>query len=161
MISIDSQENEGTTIDIYLPAVKSSKSEIASKESLELVYGKGTVLCIDDEEIIHNLLGSLLNKLGYDLISAYGGREGIEKYKEQKEEIDCIILDLTMPEMDGRETYTHLKQIDPQVNVILSTGYGKQIDMESLEMDGIKHVLSKPYTINILSNILDKVINLK
>jgi PAS domain S-box-containing protein len=160
MLSLHSKVNEGTTIDIYLPALESTKSTILPKQSLDIIYGKGTILCIDDEEIIHDLLGSLLPKLGYDLISAYNGIEGIKKYKEQKENIDCVLLDLTMPEMDGRETFTHLKQIDPKVNVILSTGYGKQIDMESLEMEGIKYVLSKPYTINKLSNILDKVINL-
>ncbi len=160
MLSLHSQDNEGTTIEIYLPAVESTRPTIIPKVD-DLIYGKGLILCIDDEAIIHDLLASLLPKLGYDLISAYGGLEGIEKYKEHKENIDCIILDLTMPDMDGRETYTHLKQIDPQVSVILSTGYGKQIDMDSLELEGIKYVLSKPYTINKLSSILNKVINLK
>ncbi|MCY3413693.1 MAG: PAS domain-containing protein [Candidatus Heimdallarchaeota archaeon] len=155
LINLESEVGKGTLIEIYLPAGGTLENPLKPAE--KLIQGDGTILCIDDEDSIHVLLKNMLPKLGFTIISAYNGMEGIELFQKHKNALVGVILDLTMPEMNGKEVFQKIKSIDSGVKVILSTGYGKQVDLDSLKAEGILHVLPKPYTIYELSAILAKI----
>ena len=81
-----------------------------------------TILLIDDEEIVINISEMMLKRLGYKVLKAHNGDEGLQVFEENKSKIDLIISDLEMPEMDGREAMDKVREIDPQIKVILSSG---------------------------------------
>lgn len=118
----------------------------------------GTILIIDDEELIRELARDVLEMNGYKIVCARDGIEGVTIYKEKKEEIDCIILDLTMPRMSGRETYIKLKEIDKQVKIILSTGHGKNETAQEIIALGVQGIIQKPYRIEDLLHTVEKTL---
>ncbi|KKL46353.1 hypothetical protein LCGC14_2346410, partial [marine sediment metagenome] len=122
LINLRSKKGKGTTFNIYLPA---SAKEIVQEEEFsgEVMKGTETVLLVDDEETIAEVGQELLETLGYTVLPAMSGKEAIEIYKKNKDEIDMVLLDMIMPEMGGSETYDRLKKINPDIKVLLSSGY--------------------------------------
>ncbi|MFV2016682.1 MAG: response regulator, partial [Candidatus Heimdallarchaeota archaeon] len=124
------------------------------KEKLNL----GLVLIVDDEENLRFILERMLAILGYNSISAENGLEGVNIFKERYDEIDAVILDMVMPIMDGKEAFLQMKLIDPNVKVIVSSGY--DIDKYSQIMDfGVSALLDKPYSIDLLSKTIEKLLS--
>ena len=121
-IDVDSEKGKGTTFSIYLPAIE---KVIEEKKVLsdELVKGKGTVLLVDDEEMVLEVGEELLTHLGYEVLLAENGQEALELYKKNQNEIDLVLLDMVMPVMGGGETFDRMKEIDTNVKVLLSSGY--------------------------------------
>ena len=106
------------------------------------------------------MLEKMIQKLGYKSIIAGNGMEALNIYENQGEKIDGIILDMKMPKMDGKETFIKLKLLDPQIKVLLSTGYGKnELAQEILDL-GANDLLLKPYKIDKLRNSLKKLLNI-
>ena len=129
------------------------------KTDRELLFrGKETVLIIDDEEAVIKITQKLLKKLGYKTITADSGESAIEIYKKKHEEIDLIILDLGMPGMGGRRCLEILVEFDPQVKVVIASGYSD----DGLIKDNIKHGAKayaiKPYTLDEISKVIRKVL---
>ena len=160
-ISVESELGVGTVVSIYLLAsdkAPASKPQ-ASLESLS--KGSGRVLLMDDEQMILNVITKLIKKLGYDVESAKTGEEAIEIYKKSKQEnkpISVIIMDLTIPGgMGGKEAIKELVKIDPNVKVIVSSGYSDDPIMAEFAMYGFKGVLAKPYDLSSLSAELARV----
>ncbi|MCD4656794.1 MAG: PAS domain S-box protein [Planctomycetes bacterium] len=151
----------GTTFFIYLPA---SIKEIGNSEvtSEEAIGGEGTILVMDDEEIIRNLAQSLLTHLGYKTILAQDGKQAIEIYKnavKNNETIDLLIMDLTVPGgMGGKEALQKIIQIDPNVKALVSSGYYADPVLAEFKKYGFKGVLEKPYDISELSKIVGDTI---
>jgi PAS domain S-box-containing protein len=157
-IDVDSEMGSGTTFSIFLPATEQA---IEAEKDLpgELLEGKGTVLLVDDEEMVLDAGGRMLKRLGYDVLSAKGGQEALELYEKNQNGIDMILLDMIMPDMGGGKTFDRLKGINPKVKVLLSSGY--DIDGEAKEIleRGCDAFIQKPFNIEQLSQKVMKVMH--
>ncbi|NMA46261.1 MAG: response regulator, partial [Lentisphaerae bacterium] len=108
--------------------------------------GQGeTILLVDDEEMIWDVISDMLSTLGYKVILAENGREAVEIYQNNPGEVDLILLDMIMPEMNAREAFFLLKKIDPEVKVLLSSGYVSEEDAQDVLNAGAQGFLRKPY----------------
>lgn len=149
-IDVHSKRGHGTTFRIYLPASEMgvSKKEIA-KAKIE--KGKETLLIVDDEEMVLEVSQEMLETLGYTALTAKGGKEAVEMYQAHKENIDVVILDMIMPDMGGGETYDELKGINPQVKVLLSSGYSINGQASEILKRGCDGFIQKPFDVKDLS----------
>ncbi|MDD5169803.1 MAG: response regulator [Syntrophales bacterium] len=149
-IHVYSEKGHGTTFRIYLPA--SRKDVVAEDTSLgKLIGGHETILVIDDEKIVTEVTGQMLKGLGYDVLSAETGPEAIELFKLETDKIGVVILDMIMPGMGGGEVFDKLKAIDPDVKVILSSGYSINGHAEAIMARGVRAFLQKPFSLKELS----------
>ena len=121
-VEVYSEIGQGTTFNIYLPA---SEKEAVKEEKVheEVIKGTERVLLVDDEDIILDVGSRILEKLGYEVLIANNGKKAIEIFKENADRIDMVILDMVMPDMGGGDTYDRLKEIDPDIKTLLSSGY--------------------------------------
>lgn len=156
-INFYSEPNKGTRINVYFP-VYLGKIEEGVHE--DVLMGKGeTVLVIDDEMYICDLYSDVLSKAGYKVIRTTDAREGVRIFKENPE-INIVILDIVMPQMNGREVFQILTQLNPEVKVILSSGYSKDIfaDIDRMINSGAKAFMQKPVSpktlLATISNVL-------
>lgn len=144
--SIISNLDKGTTFSIYLPLLESApKSKALKKASPALDMNDICILLIDDEAMIRELTTDLLEERGFTVTTAENGMEGIDFYKKSWREIDLVILDMIMPELGGRETLIELKKINPDINVIISSGFSVPSNVDNiLDKKKVIH-LPKPY----------------
>ncbi|MBA7646690.1 Sensor histidine kinase RcsC [subsurface metagenome] len=158
IINVFTQKGEGTTFDIYLPA--SEKEVIEEKKLPEAVLkGTETVLFVDDEDMIVGIGEKTLKRMGYDVITAKNGKEAIELYKENKARVDIVVLDMIMPEMGGGETYDRLKEINPNVKVLLSSGYSIEGQANEIIKRGCDGFIQKPFRMRLLSRKIREVLD--
>ena len=116
-----------------------------------MIIKKSAVLLVDDEEIVLEVWNQILQKMGYFVIEAKNGKDAIEIYKVKKSRISLVIIDLSMPVMDGERTSERLKAINPEIKILLSTGWnlaGRAAEKLKYCCDGI---IQKPYTMKELS----------
>lgn len=156
-IDVYSEKGKGTTFNIHLPVSKSEKSLNDRNEIPEqaIQKGEGTVLVVDDEEMIVEVGSMILEKMGYDVLVARSGEEALRMYKENG--IDMVILDMIMPGMGGGETFEGLKRIDQSVKVILSSGYSINSQATEILNRGCRGFIQKPFTMAELSSKLREV----
>lgn len=151
---------QGTTFYIYLPAIeaKGMAQRAEGMEQEEMNPGKETILLVDDEEMILDVGQALLKALGYKVLIAGSGKEALEIYKKNKEKIDLVILDMIMPVTGGGETYDRMKEINPDIKVLLSSGYS--IDGQATEIlkRGCDGFIQKPFTMKELSQSIREVL---
>jgi two-component system, cell cycle sensor histidine kinase and response regulator CckA len=158
-IAVASKINEGSTFDFYLPA---SFKEVVKEKSFEktLLKGSETILIIDDEDMIIDVTSRMLKKLGYKFLIAQSGHEALELFAAEKNHIDLVILDMIMPGMGGKDTYEALKKINPDVKILLSSGYSISGEAMELINRGCNGYIQKPFSYAQLSlrmrEILDK-----
>jgi signal transduction histidine kinase/CheY-like chemotaxis protein len=114
----------------------------------------GTVLLADDEQTVLRVSRRMLVRLGFDVITASDGWEALQTYRSRADEIDVVILDLTMPNMNGEETYNAIRELDPDVVQVLSSGYDERSALEGLDVSELAGFLPKPYTVHKLANVL-------
>ena len=136
----------------------SSKKEFKVKTN-SLSEQEKTILLIDDEETVINISEMMLKRLGYSVLKAYSGYEGLKLFKENKSKIDLIISDLEMPKMNGKEVMDKLREIDPQIKVMLSSGTLTNADEKNVMNKGFNGFLKKPYNINTLCEKMAQIIN--
>jgi PAS domain S-box-containing protein len=150
IIDVYSKKGKGTTFNIYLPA---SEKEIIEEKRLpeEFIKGSGTILLVDDEDRIIDVCSELLKTMGYDVLTAQSGKEAIEAYRTNKEDVDMVILDMIMPDMSGGETYDKLLGTNSKIKVLLSSGYS--IDGQAAEIleRGCDGFIQKPFNMKELS----------
>jgi PAS domain S-box-containing protein len=152
VINVYSEVGHGTTFNVYLPASRKGLRVVEPIEVPEkLVKGAETVLIIDDEEMIIKVSREILEALGYNVITALSGREGVEAYGRRKDEIDLVILDMIMPDMEGAKAFEELKVINPAVKVLLCSGYTLNNEAEAILARGCKAFMQKPFNIQSLS----------
>ena len=121
--------------------------------------GKETILLVDDEEAILEVNGEALKMLGYKVLTARGGTEAMKVYASRQSEIDLVILDLVMPDQDGRETFERLRALHPQVCVILASGYSANGIVGDIMSRGCKAFIQKPFDIQKLSLTVRSVLD--
>jgi len=166
IITIESEQRKGTKVTLYLPSCGEKTQVLLTEREPEKVTPpkssdetQGVILIVDDEAMIRNSVKRLLEKMGYVVLTAAGGRDALKVYDEQKEQISLVILDLIMPEMDGTETFYALKNIDAEVRILLSSGYSKDNKIEKLLKSGATGFVSKPFDLKGLSDSIDKALN--
>jgi CheY-like chemotaxis protein len=156
-ISVTSKPGQGSEFSVYLPAVLGDAPVGERRESMDAVSGRGEVLVVDDEPRVLEFLEKGLTRLGYEVLTAESGNRACEIYSSKSGEINCVLLDLIMPGMSGLEAYARLRDINPGVRVILSSGYSSgRIRREAVEA-GSPEFLEKPYTLEELSQALQKI----
>lgn len=160
-ISVESRLGVGTSFYIYLPA---SEKAVSGRQSLEgtLIKGNGKILVMDDEALIRDMIGEMLRSLGYEVEDSKNGDEAFESYRralESKQPFDLIILDLTIPGgPGGAETLQKIRNSDPAVRAIVSSGYSHDPVMAEYEKFGFKGILRKPFNIMNLSETVHAVL---
>jgi PAS domain S-box-containing protein len=162
-VTVESQIGVGTTFTIYLPrSLKDCVSSNATNQE-QLIKGQGRILIMDDEKMIRDVTGKMLEYLGYEVDYAEDGSKAIEQYKNASDSgngFDVIIMDLTIPGgMGGKETIQKLLEIDPQVKAIVSSGYSGDPIMSDYKKYGFSGVIGKPYELESLGGMLHSVIN--
>jgi CheY-like chemotaxis protein len=156
-IDVYSEKGEGTTFNIYFPA--SGQEAVKEKEIGEkLIRGTETVLLVDDEDIIIDVGKDILKTLGYKVLLARGGEEALIVYKKNQDKIDMVILDMIMPDMGGGETYDKLKEINPDIKVLLSSGYSIDGQANEILERGCDGFIQKPYKTGELSKKIWEVL---
>ena len=153
IIRVDSEPGKGSTFRVYLP-VSTQTVTLPSPPVKSLAGGTETILVVDDEEVIRDVARRILCAAGYTVLTAENGVQAVELFRQRREEIDLVILDMIMPEMSGEETFTRLREIDPQVRTLLSSGYSQEGRAEHILKAGVRGFLQKPYTIE---DVLHKV----
>ncbi|MGB5750390.1 MAG: response regulator [Desulfobacterales bacterium] len=157
IIRVYSEKNHGTTFNIYLPASDVEKVEDI-EISTEMIKGNEAILLVDDEKSTIQVEKLMLRELGYQVVSALSGKEAIELYKEKMVDLDLVALDMIMPEMNGKDTYDALKKINPEVKVLLVSGYSLNKQIEELMEKGCNGFIQKPFDIKQLSHKLREVL---
>ncbi|HEX7415835.1 MAG TPA: response regulator [Smithellaceae bacterium] len=161
-INVYSEKGQGTTFNIYLPeSIKRDGKDKENKtdETNEIIKGAGIILLVDDEPMILNVGRKILETLGYTIITAQDGTSAIELYKQSKKSIDLVILDMVMPEMGGGEVFDEIKKINPEVKVLLSSGYSLNGQASRIINRGCVGFIQKPFTIRDISSQLHKIID--
>ena len=158
IINVYSREGEGTTFNIFLPA---SEKKIVKEKMLqkEILKGTETVLLVDDEEMIIDVARDVLEKLGYEVLTAKSGKEAIEIYRINQKKIDMVILDMVMPEMGGGDTYDKLRDVNPDIKVLLSSGYSIDGQADKILSRGCDGFIQKPFDIKSLSLEIRKTLD--
>lgn len=153
-IHVESTVGKGSTFRVLLPAVAADEKLVATITEQESVWrGGGRILLVDDEESVRAVAARMLERLGFDVDLAPNGRQAIERFAAHPFGYSAVILDLTMPEMDGIEVLTRLRALRPDVPVFLSTGYD-EADVTEQVRKSISGVLHKPYTLAALRELL-------
>jgi len=160
-INVYSEAGEGTSFYIYLPAASEHEAIRIEETPKTIARGTETVLLVDDEEFIIDVGRDLLNQLGYKVMVATGGKEAIDHYGKHHNEIDIVIIDMIMPDLSGSIAFDRLREINPNVKVLLSSGYS--IDGQATEIlkRGCDGFIQKPFTTSELSQKLREILGPK
>lgn len=158
-IRVQSQLGKGTTFQLYFP-VSTAPAPLApitqaTSPAIEPSQG-GKILVIDDEVHVREAVNDILELDGYEVLSAASGQEGIALYQKEKERIQLVLLDLSMPGMDGMATFQELQALNPQIRVLLSSGYSEQEATEQFMDKGLAGFLQKPYSAGTLLTAVKK-----
>ena len=158
-VSVQSEVGKGTTFELFLPADEGVAAVDGSEPERQSIYGRGLVLVVDDEEPVRQVVSSMLTELGYSVVTAGNGQEGIEIFRKRRSEIDLVILDVTMPVLDGVACFGELRQIDPEVRVVVSTGHAVDRAAQLLLDRGARGFVQKPFVKSDLSQALAKALS--
>ncbi|MFZ0132242.1 MAG: PAS domain S-box protein [Desulfobacterales bacterium] len=157
IIDFTSQPGKGTTFFIYLPATDQSIAP-EDEPAAGILRGSETLLVVDDEEYILKACRAMLGEMGYTVLTARGGKEATAVLREHGDRIALVILDMIMPGMDGRETFRRLKQIDPQVKVLIASGYSIDEIASDMLLLGCDDFIQKPFDTYHISKMIRKVL---
>ncbi|MFW5829097.1 MAG: response regulator, partial [Planctomycetota bacterium] len=158
-VAVRSTAGKGTTFELYLPLSDESVApggEVVAHQ--EPGRQTGTLLIIDDEESLRLIATDLLLELGYEVLQAEDGTDGVRQYGHHKDDVDLIILDMQMPGLSGEETFALLRQIDEQVPILLMSGYSREGSVEQLLHSGAAGFVQKPYRLAQLSQAVQQAL---
>jgi nitrogen-specific signal transduction histidine kinase len=153
LLTLDSEEGVGTTFSVLLPrAPVPSPALPPSKPGLAL--DRARILIVDDEAMVRRVLKRELEAAGHSVVCAADGQEGVDVFRREADSIDCVLLDLSMPKLDGEEVFRELRKIRRDATVILSSGYAEEEIIERFHGAELAGVLKKPFQEH---ELLDKV----
>lgn len=156
-IEVESEKGRGSTFKVYLPA--STKTvRTTAKSATPISKAIGTILLVDDEEVVREVGEKILKVLGYKVLVAGGGPEAIEIFKKHHHSINLVLLDIIMPQMSGGEVYDRLKEISPEVKVLLSSGYSIDGEASKIMARGCNGFIQKPFDILQLSQSIRSIL---
>ncbi len=145
-ISVESEPGKGSVFYMYFPAHKAASVSVPKPENGACIpEGKETILIVDDEPALRESLAEILQWSGYEVIKAESGLSALNIFKIQKEKINLVITDIGMPVMDGIRLFEQMKAVDPDVKVLVATGYQGETSTDNLLRKGVVDILTKPY----------------
>jgi PAS domain S-box-containing protein len=150
-VKVSSHIDKGSLFTVLLPLHDAQSGRSVQIARRPAAYGSGTILVVDDEDIIRQLLTEMLQEMGFNVLSACDGIEALEVYHSHWRAIDLVIMDLIMPRLSGKETFRAMRDINPEARVILATGYSRETTMQEALEDGILGFLHKPFGTEELS----------
>lgn len=156
-INVYSEVGTGTVFHLYLPCTENETVKEKSQKTT-LVKSSGTILLIDDEEIIRATGKFQLQNMGFTVLLADNGKKGVELYRQNKDSIVLVITDMIMPEMYGSEAFRKIKEIDKNCKVVVSSGYVKDESLSALKEEGLAGFIQKPFRIEELRTLLNQVL---
>jgi two-component system cell cycle sensor histidine kinase/response regulator CckA len=157
-IDVHSKAGEGSTFAIYLPA-SDERVDSDKKLSAKTIEGEGRILLVDDEEMVTEVSDRMLQRLGFKVTIANSGKEAVDLYRKNIDGFDLVILDMIMPGMSGGETFDRLIELNPDINVLLSSGYSINDQVRMILDRGCAGFLQKPFTIVQLSRRIDEILS--
>ncbi|MBT8332749.1 MAG: PAS domain S-box protein, partial [Deltaproteobacteria bacterium] len=157
-IEVTSERGQGTTFTIFLPATLKAIDGHDDAEA-ELIRGSGMLMVVDDEELVLNVAANMLEKLGYTALKAQNGSEAVAIFEANKDKVKMVVLDIIMPDMGGSDVYDKIKGINPDVKVLLASGYS--VDGQAIELleRGCDGFMQKPFTMEELSGKVEQILN--
>jgi two-component system, cell cycle sensor histidine kinase and response regulator CckA len=141
-----SQPGQGSTFKVLFPATEKQPVTAASRPVADALAGYGTILVIDDEQIVRHTAKTMLESYGYSVLVAENGREGVDLFRLVHEKVALVILDMSMPVMSGEETLRNLRLIDSETPVILSSGFNEVEAIRRFTGKGLAGFIQKPYS---------------
>jgi CheY-like chemotaxis protein len=161
-IEVESELRQGTTFRVYLPVLESADTPVPKENkkqaSAKLEHRRGTILVVEDEEPLVRLLNKVLPREGYQVFAATDGEQGLDVYQDHKSEIDIVLLDLGLPKMTGMDVIPKLREQNPDVNIVIATGYLEPELKAELLRAGVRECIYKPYLLNEVLEKLDAVL---
>ena len=153
-IQVSSKPGKGTTFHVLFPASGPAGPALRSEPATAIGRDSGTILIVDDDETIRVSARRMIESVGFSVLTASGGREAIQVFGKHQHEVRCVLLDLTMPDLDGAETLRELQYIRPDVRVVLSSGYSEEAATERFVGQGLAGFIQKPYQLdNLIAQI--------
>lgn len=155
-IEIDSVPGKGTEFLLLLPA--GMKKQNSAEEKKKPINGSGTVLLVDDEEVVRDVGSEILEDLGYEVISAKDGRDALRIFSKQPDAFDLILLDMIMPEMNGYDTFLEIRKLRHDAKVLIVSGYSKEVDSKKMFQAGASGFIQKPFRKSELSHKIASIL---
>ncbi|MGE3075334.1 MAG: PAS domain S-box protein [Dehalococcoidia bacterium] len=155
-IHVDSEPGVGTIFKLLLPATSGEAAQQTPVPKPAQWKGEGTVMVVDDEPTVRAVTARALKVFGFNVIEAVDGVEGLELFREHHDEIACVLLDMTMPRMNGEETFMAIKELDPAAHIILMSGYTQQDATDRFSGRGLSGFIQKPYELSSLKAALQR-----
>ncbi|MDA3960356.1 MAG: response regulator [Planctomycetota bacterium] len=156
-IAVDTAEGKGATFRMLLPATDEIHSA-ATRAERTVQSGSGCILVVDDEELLRTTAREMLSALGYTVIEACNGAEGVTQYRAHRTDIDAVMLDMEMPVMRGIDCIRELKAMDPGVQAVLCSGFARDADSKELREAGFRGFLQKPYRLYDLGRVIAEAV---
>ncbi|MHB8791465.1 MAG: hybrid sensor histidine kinase/response regulator [Desulfobulbaceae bacterium] len=157
-IDVYSEPGHGSTFNVFVPLLDWDVGQSVTGAAEMIQHGEGCVLVIDDDEILCKTARAILESIGYTVLLARDGKEGVELYRANRNRVDLVLLDMIMPVMSGREAYIALKEINPEVRVVISSGFCQDARMDEVMALGANAFLQKPYTLENLGRVIRETI---
>ncbi|MDC7231892.1 MAG: response regulator [Spirochaetales bacterium] len=157
-VRVESEVGRGTSFHLYLPCSEEA-SETVEKKKTPLKKGSGTILLVEDEEVIRQTTAPLLKNLGYTVILAEDGEDGLVKFRENQDRISLVISDMIMPRMNGKELFYKIQEIGADCPFIIASGYTKDENLNEMKKHGLSGFLQKPFLADELGELLDSIIH--
>ena len=159
-VAVDSEKGAGSSFKVYLPVTAESVAQKPDEmiRASDVKTG-GTILLVEDEEMIRNMTTSMLTRMGFKVLEAIDGVDAVEIFQKHQDEIDVVVSDLTIPRMDGWETLAALRRIRADLPVILASGYDECVVFAGDHLESPQAFLHKPYKMSALKESLEKVLS--
>lgn len=154
-----SQVERGSTFAALFPAASEEESGTVDEREVRSWQGGGTVLVVDDEELVREVAKDILEAQGFEVLTAEDGRQAVRLFRRRRFDIRAVLLDLTMPQMDGEQAFRAMKMAEPNARIFLMSGYSKQQVRQRLEGEGIDGFLHKPFRPEELLRLLREVLD--
>ncbi len=159
-IDVQSKKGQGSQFNIFLPA-SAQKVQKIPESAPAILKGNGTILIVDDEEMVLDVGARILKKLGYTALESNNGRKAVAIYEKLRDQIKLVVLDIVMPDMGGGEVYDRLKEINPEVKVLLSSGYSIDDQAREIMDRGCDGFIQKPFSMKTMSDKLSEILSKK
>ncbi|MBD3241689.1 MAG: PAS domain S-box protein [Chitinivibrionales bacterium] len=157
-ITVDSTQGEGSVFTVYLPLLDGVKPSAPHTADAEPRHGRGTILLIDDDEFIRDSSGEILTTLGYAVHRCEDGREGLEWFVRNRDDIDLVILDLVMPGMSGLDCLRKVKAVRREAKIIAISGFAERGHQSAAMAEGAVAFLEKPFDMKQLAQVVAQAI---
>jgi len=157
-ISVEAEDGHGSTFEVVLPLCDDDTGDCEDTPPGSPASTTARILVVDDQEIMRKTTADMLRHLGYDVVAVASGDDAVDHLAAHADEIDMVLLDMTMPGMSGSDCFSRLREIDADVRVVLSTGYGHQGKAQEIMDKGMKGFVQKPYDLDTLSAVIEKAL---